>query len=180
MTGKKICYTSLVRNIIFGVVALLIISLSILLFAFMITREPELLDSKRTVGTPGELPEEYGYSVYSATDICDIAICGAPDIIDGKEVKLYLTNPETNDLYIRAEIYTVKFTYNENGEITAAEPDKLIGKSGFICPGEYVESLTLKKRLSKEQTPVMIKIATYSPDDETSRGFFYINTTLVK
>ena len=58
--------------------------------------------------------------------------------------------------------------------------DELLGKTGFIRPGEYVETLTLDNKLKDSETYAMIKIATYNIDDGTSNGTFFVNTILYK
>ncbi len=176
---RSFCYTSFKRTLIIVVVSVLIVAVAVLAFVFMLGVKPELLDKNRVPGLPSDLPEEQGYRSYSAANICDVALCGNP-LIDGKEVKLYLTNPASNDVWIRAEIYSVSFTYDLSGKVTAASPDKKLGESGFIKPGEYLESVCLSHKLEGDDSGVyvMIKIATYIEETATSNGFFYVNTVL--
>ena len=72
----------------------------------------------------------------------------------------------------------MSFTYDTSGNITAASPDKKLGESGFIRPGEYVETVSLSRKLKEDKVYVMIKIATYVEETGTSNGYFYINTAL--
>lgn len=172
---RNLCYTSFKRTLILLVLSVLIIALAVFLFIVMIGTKPELLDESRISGVPSDIPEEQGYQAYSAEGICDVALCGNP-LIDGKQVKLILTNPASNSVWLRAEIYSVSFTYDAAGNITAASPDRKLGESGFLCPGEYVESVSLSRKLKGDKIYVMIKIATYVEQTGMSNGFFYINT----
>lgn len=176
---SRICYTALRRAVLFAVTALLVLAAGVGIFLWMLTLEPAFFDENARVGTPEVLAEERGYTSYVADGVCAVSLCGNPEI-DGKDVKLFLTCPAENDVFLRAEIYSVKFTFDAMGNVTSANPDKLLGKSGFLRPGEYVESITLEEPLSEEMTYVMIKIGTYVEETGTSNGFFYINTALLK
>ena len=115
---KSICYTSLRQAIKFILAALILIVLAVGIFLWMLTIKPNIYDKNRKSGIPEALPEEFGYTFYQAQDICDVWICGNP-YFDGKNVDFYVTNPTTNEgIAIRAEIYTVAFTRDENGNIT--------------------------------------------------------------
>ena len=59
-------------------------------------------------------------------------------------------------------------------------PDKLLGRTGFIHPGTYVEKVTLDKELSDGDTPVYIKIALRDGETGQSLGSFLVGTTLHK
>lgn len=174
---RNLCYTSFRRTLILVILVVLAVALASFVFILMLHTSPELLDKNRLSGTPSDIPEEQGYRSYSAEGVCDVALCGNP-IIDGKSVRLFLTNPASNAVWLRAEIYSVSFTYDAAGNITAASPDKKLGESGFICPGEYVESVSLSRKLKGDKVYVMIKIATYVEETGTSNGFYYINTAL--
>ena len=127
-------------------------------------------------GVPAEIDEARGYTVFPVDGVCTVALCGNPEI-NGKEVQFYLTNMTEGDISLRAEVYSVNFTVDHAGNITAKEADKLLGKTDFIHSGEYVETLTLKKALS-EPTYVMIKIATYDEATGRSQGSFFVETVL--
>ena len=174
---RNLCYTSFRRTLILIILAVLAAGLAFSAFFLMLHISPSLLDKNRLSGVPSDIPEEQGYRSYSAEGVCDVALCGNP-LIDGKSVRLLLTNPESNTVWLRAEIYSVSFTYDTSGNITAASPDKKLGESGFIRPGEYVETVSLSRKLKEDKVYVMIKIATYVEETGTSNGYFYINTAL--
>ena len=181
MKRQTICYTSIKRIVTLSVIAAIVVAAAVAVFAWLVSIEAPLLDENAVVGSPeAALPEDATYKLFCAEGICDAAICEIPEVTDGKNVHLFLTNPETNSVYIRAEIYTVAFVRNKDGQITDYYHDELLGKTGFIRPGEYVETLVLDDALEAEETYAMIKIATYNVDDGTSNGTFFVNTILYK
>ena len=150
-------------------------------FVLLASAKPQLLDKNAVIGTPEDiLSEDATYRMFCAEGICDAALCEVPKISNRRDAQIFLTNPESNSVYIRAEIYSVVFIYDDQGQITSYYHDKLLGKTGFIRPGEYVETLRLDKKLSDDSSYALIKIATYNPDNETSNGAFFINTILYK
>ena len=181
MKKQILCFTSIKRIALISLAALLVTAAAVAGFVLLVSSEPPLLDENAVLGSPAEsLPEDSTYRLFCAEGICDVALCELPKITDARDLHIYLTNPENNSVYIRAEIYTVVFIRNEKGQITDYYHDKLLGKTGFIRPGEYVETLTLDKKLSENETYALIKIATYNPENKTSNGSFFINTMLYK
>lgn len=176
---NRICYTAVRRYILFAVALMLVFAIGIGIFCWMLTLEPAFFDANAKAGAPEGLAEERGYTSYVADGVCAVALCGNPEI-DGKDVKLFLTSPPENEVFLRAEIYSVRFTFDAAGKVTAANPDQLLGKSGFLRPNEYVETITLDESLTEDITYVMIKIGTYVEETGTSNGFFYVNTALMK
>lgn len=180
MKNKTVCYTSLRRNIALGAAIALLVAAAAAVFVWLISIEPPFFDENAVVGDPTAfVTEEDGYSLYEAEGVCNVALCGYLKT-DGKEAKIYLTNPEENEVFLRAEVYTVAFVYDESGNITDYYEDELLGKTGFLRPGEYVETVKLDKVPSEEQSYIMVKIATYNEADGTSNGSFFINTMLYK
>jgi hypothetical protein len=164
-----------------SVIAVLLAAAAVAVFAWLVSIEAPFFDENAVAGSPEDrLNGNETYRLYSAQGICDAAVCELPVVTDGKNVHLFLTNPETNTVYIRAEIYTVAFVRNANGQETDYYHDELLGKTGFIRPGEYVETLVLDDALDAAETYAMIKIATYNIDDGTSNGTFFVNTILYK
>lgn len=97
---------------------------------------------------------------------------------DAGYASIYLTSPADNDVLIRAELYSVKTVYDESTGQATFLPDKLLGKTGFIRPGTYVEKVRVKGLRSGENTKVMVKISTMYEESGTSKGIFYIRTTV--
>ena len=59
-------------------------------------------------------------------------------------------------------------------------PDRLLGRTGFIHPGTWVETLTLEEPLTKAETPIYIKIGLGDPESGRSLGSFLVGTTFYK
>jgi hypothetical protein len=179
MKRQTICYTSIKRIVIFSVIAAIVLAAAVAVFTWLVSIEAPFFDENAVTGSPADLlNDNETYRLFQAQNICDAALCELPEVTDGKDVHLFLTNPETNSVYIRAEIYTVAFVRNKDGQVTDYYHDELLGKTGFIRPGEYVETLVLDDSLDAAETYAMIKIATYNIDDGTSNGTFFVNTIL--
>lgn len=166
---RKICYTSLKQTVLIGLAALLIIAIGVGIFVWMLTIEPPFFDEKSVIGIPENIPAEKGYSYFNEADICEAYLCQNPDF-DGKNADFYFTSPKENEgIFIRLEVYTLQFIYDEKGNKTGATHGDLLGKSGFIRPGEYVKTVTLSKEL-KEQTQVVLKIGVYEEETGKNKG----------
>ena len=174
---SRICVTSLKRNILIGLAGAVVLAILVALFMLMIGVEAKHYETEAILGVPG-LTEADGYAVYSAPGVCDVGLCGAP-VIDGKDVYIYLTNPETNKVAIRIEFYTPLMVQQADGTFEPV-PDKRLGGTAFIRPGEYVELARLRRKLRDDQTNVMMKVSTLNMETRSSVGFFYVNTVFSK
>lgn len=174
-----VCKTQLKQNIRTGLAVFLLVAVVGAISYALYTREPELIDPAETAGEPIALDAAYGYSELTPQGLpCAVRLCGMPKV-EGKDVYLNLTSPDYNIYLVRAEVYSVVMEDSGNGQQKPA-PGKLLGKTGFIHPGTYVEKLQLDKNLNSGETPVYIKIALREEDTGHSGGFFYVGTTFVK
>ena len=176
---RRVCHTSCKQQapLVLGVLAILIVAVAV--FLFLLSLEPNYFDEAAVRGTPDVVDgEAHGYETFNAIGIGKAMLCGMPEI-KGKDVYFYLTNPEDNTVAIRLEIYTPLMVQKSDGSYEPV-PDKLLGESGFIRPGEYVERVQLDKRLAAPRTNVMIKIATLDEATGRSNGYFFVNTVLVQ
>ena len=170
---QKICYTSLKQTLFITLIGVLIVAFAIGIFVWILSIEPPFFDEESKVGFPQEIPKEKGFSYFNEADVCAAYLCQNPDF-DGKNADLFFTSPEENEGYfIRVEVYTVDYLYDENGKKTGTKLGDLLGKSGFIRPGEYVETVHLKKKL-KEQTFVALKVGVYEEATGRNRGSMLI------
>ena len=177
---RSVCMTQLKRNIRAGALVGLLVAVVLVASYALYHREPEIIDPAETVGEPIALDEAYGYSELTPPSLaCTVRLCGTPEV-DGKDVYLYLTSVEYNAYLIRAEIYDVQMQVNEATGEKKPSPGKLLGQTGFIHPGTYVEKLHLDKGLKNGENPVYIKIALRDEESGCSEGFFYLGTTFVK
>lgn len=119
-------------------------------------------DAAAVSGTP-QVDERYGYSTLQVDEEYAVVLCGVP-ANDGQTVDFYLTNPEANKVWFRAEVL------NEDG--------KQIGSTGVLRQGEYLPSIALTEPLTERETPVTIRIVAYEPNTWRSRGNINLNLTL--
>ena len=177
---RFVCMTQLKRNIRTGLVVGLVVAAVLALSYALYTRQGDIMDPNEQSGEPVALAQELGYSELVPPGIsCRVRLCGTPKV-EGRDVYLNLTNPAHNSYLLRAEIYTVKAQRDASTGQTTTVPDKLLGMSGFIHPGTYVEKVRLDQELKNGENPVYIKIALREEDTGHSGGFFYLGTTFVK
>ena len=177
---RSVCTTHLKQNIRIGAVIALVFAVVLAAAYALYNRETELLDPNALPGEPVALEEAYGYSQLAPQGVpCVVRLCGNPEV-DGKDVSLNLTSLDANSYLVRAEIYSVAVEVNSTTGEQKPVPDKLLGQTGFIRPGTYVEKLHLDKGLKKGETPVYIKIALRDEETGHSGGSFYVGTTFVK
>lgn len=169
--------TKLKRDILIILTSVALAALVIVGFVLVLRMEPKIIDKNEVAGEPENSSSISGYVAYETADVCKVKICCEPTL-DGKYANIYLTSPSDNKVLIRAEFYSVKVVYNEQTGQASFLPDKLLGKTGFIHPGTYVKQVKIKGVESGKDTKVMVKISTMSEEDGTSKGIFYIRTTI--
>ncbi|EET58833.1 hypothetical protein BRYFOR_09121 [Marvinbryantia formatexigens DSM 14469] len=121
---------------------------------------PPPFEEDAVQGVP-DVPEELGYSELDA-QAYKVSVCGAPVVQDGKAV-LYLTDPDSSGVWLKVRIL------DGTGQV--------LGESGLLKPGEYVEAVTLSA-IPGEDTAVQLKIMAYEPDTYHSAGAAALNTVL--
>ena len=176
---RSVCRTQFKRTAMM-VSAVTLVSLIILLAGvWLLTRPVDIMEDNAVPGEPSALNEKYGYSQLMPQGFGLVRICATPPV-EGKDIRLYLTNPAANPHLLRAEIYTaIPRTDASTGKITW-EPGTFLGRTGFIQPGTYVESLTLNKSLSAGENKVIVKLAMRNAETGKSEGFVYLNMILLK
>ena len=127
------------------------------------------------LGEPKNQAESSGYVSYEAPEVCRVKICCEPVVEDGY-ASIYLMNPSDNNVLIRAELYSVQTVYDEQTGQASFLPNKLLGKTGFVHPGSYVEKVKVKGVKLGDEIKVMVKISTMYEDTRISN--FYIRTTV--
>ena len=155
--------------IILSVVALLSLAfMTVTLFAFGGKGEkpafvPPDFDANALIGTP-EPPEDSGYRVVCREGMSfEVGLCGRVAVRD-KSARVYLTNPEVNTLWLKIRIY--------DGQGT------VIGESGLVKPGEYIESISLSREVDVSER-IQLKIMSYEPETYYSGGAIVMNPMLV-
>ena len=173
---STVCITQLKRNIFTALIAAVILCGIILLYVFVFTRPVEIMDENAIPGQPEALDEKYGYSEIVPQGLCVVRLCGTPYIENGNEVFFYFTNPEVNLHPMRIDVYSAELVTDQSGK-SSYQPGKHLGKSGFVAPGSYIESVRLNTKIKKE-TPVVIKVGLRNEETGVSEGFFYLNVVL--
>lgn len=157
------------QNYILPLAAVLcVLSLAVMVFA--LTRQevqtemeeftPPPFDSTAVVGTPA-VPDGLGWQELDAKAY-KAGICGQ-FIPKGNTADVWLTNTESNTVWLKVRVL------DGNGNI--------LGETGIIKPGEYVQSVTLDTA-PKTGKPIVLKIMAYQPDTYYSEGAVSLNTTI--
>jgi hypothetical protein len=140
-----------------GVLAALAAALLIVL----LTREDEIIvndfvppafDSAAVSG----LPVGVDTSIYGTLILADgiaVSLYSAPTVTDGT-AQVYFASPASNTAWVRLRLLDAQGV--------------LLGETGLLRPGEYVESLILQTPPKAAQ--VIAKILTYEPDTYYSMG----------
>ena len=123
---------------------------------------PPAFDSLAVRGVP-EVPEELQYSSpYREGMAYRFSVC-ANVKMDGSKAVVYFTNAEENSVYLKLRVL------DEDGNI--------LGETGLLKPGEYVEGVELGETFSA-RTTISLKIMSYEPDTYMSEGSVVLKTTI--
>lgn len=112
-------------------------------------------------GTP-QVPAELGWSRLQIRAGLEASVCGELKAENGR-VALWFYNHETSDSWIKLRLL------DEKGNI--------LGETGLLRPGEYVQYLTLDTVPTKSCT-VILKVMGYTPETYHSAGSLGLETTL--
>ena len=113
-------------------------------------------------GAP-QVEERYGYALLQVGEGYGVQLCGLP-ANDGQTVQFFLTNPDSNEVWFRAEVLD--------------EEGRLLASTGVLRPNEYLPSITLDEPLTEAETPVTVRIVAYEPHTWQSRGNVNLKVTL--
>ena len=150
-------------------IAVTILSVAVMLSALLLTGKeqkaefvPPPFDPAAQAGTP-VVPDDLAYGeLYQDGMAYRFSICGMVTAQDSNAI-VYLTNPAENDVWLKVRLYS------EIGE--------LLGESGLIRPGEYVEGVALST-IPQSGTPIKMKIMGYVPESYHSAGAVVLNTEM--
>ena len=157
------------KNYILPLAAVLCaVSLAVMVFA--LTRQevqtemgeftPPPFDGGAVVGSP-TVPDGLGWKELDAK-VYKAGICGK-FIPKGNTADVWLTNPESNTVWLKVRVLD--------------EKGNTLGETGIIKPGEYVQSVELDN-VPKAGKPIVLKIMAYQPDTYYSEGAVSLNTTI--
>lgn len=121
---------------------------------------PPSFDEAAQTGIP-VVPDGLGWQELDATAF-KVSVCGKI-IPNGVSADVWLTNPENNTVWLKLRVL------DKNGTI--------LGETGLIRPGEYVQTVTLDT-MPKAGTSIVLKLMSYQPDTYYSEGAVTLDTTI--
>lgn len=121
---------------------------------------PPPFEANAKKGVP-DVSEGLGYSQLDATAY-KVSLCGNPSM-EGSSADIWLTNPADNKVWFKLRIF------DREGSI--------LGESGLLKPGEYVQKISLKEE-PKPAQEIIMKIMAYEPDTYYSAGAVTLNTRM--
>lgn len=122
---------------------------------------PPAFDPAAVVGTP-EVPEGLGYGELDVKGIYKVSVCGVVRP-NGNKADVFLTNPVENAVWLKLRILDAE------GE--------LLGETGLIRPGEYVQSVTLS-RVPEQGSAITMRVMSYEPQTYYSAGEAKLTTKI--
>ena len=123
---------------------------------------PPPFEAAAIAGTP-TVPAELGYGeLWQEGMTYRFSVCGNVRM-HGREAAVYFTNPSVNVAWLKLRVYS------ESGE--------LLGETGLIKPGEYVENVTLSKEPAVG-TKIVLKSMGYEPETYHSTGAVTLKTSI--
>ena len=130
------------------------------------TFAPPPFESEAVQGGP-EVPENLGYSPLDIPGAYQAALCGKVVEQDGK-ADIWFTNSKENTVWLKLRVLD--------------KEGRLLGETGLLKPGEYVQSVDLSKSSTAldDGMEIQLKVMAYEPDTYHSAGAVILNTTLEK
>ena len=125
---------------------------------------PPEFDPAALPGTPGDLAADLAYGKLELKPDAIVSMC-ANVKIENDAARVFLTSHEGNYGWLKIKLL------DEEGE--------LLGQSGLIRPGEYLESVPLT-RLPEESGLITAKLLIYEPDTYLSLGSAGVQVMLIK
>lgn len=122
---------------------------------------PPPFDETAVVGTP-DVAEELGWSELAVREGYLVHVCGVLNSDDAKTVAVWFTSDEGNDVWLKLRMRDAEGT--------------IIGQTGIIKPGEYVERMELNE--NAHSGDVVLEIMGYEPETYYSAGAVGLATTL--
>lgn len=159
MEGREKIVVSLVG----AVCALSLLVMGVVLYRHNQTPpfQPPAFDPAAQVGTP-TVAQEYQWTPVEVTDGYTISLCAQPRV-EGDEAVVFFTSPQDNQVWVKLQLLT--------------QEGKLLGESGVVRNGAYVERVTLAQPVTQD-TPVVMQVVGYTPETWYSAGNVQLNTQL--
>ena len=122
---------------------------------------PPPFEENAVVGVP-EVDEALGWSELAVRDGYVVHVCGMLNSYDGETVAVWFTSDANNDVWLKLRMRDTEGT--------------ILGQTGILRPGEYVEYMTLNE--SAHTGDVILEIMGYEPETYYSAGTVGLSTTL--
>ena len=136
-----------------------------LLLIFLPEKQPKVVfippsdEPMAREGIPETTADEGYRQIHTAGMHYTAMMCGNPRVGE-KGLRLCFTNPEDNAVWLRLRLY------DESGQI--------VGETGILRPGEYVESVPLAEG-TNPAGPFTAEIMSYQPETYFSQGAVRVN-----
>lgn len=121
---------------------------------------PPEFEKEAKQGTP-KVPESLGYMPLDVSEGFRVSVCGNLKT-DGDTAEIWLTSAKENQVWLKLQLY---------------EGTRLLGETGVLKPGEYVQKVHLSN-VSAKTTEVKMKLIAYTPDTWYSAGNVELKTML--
>ena len=150
------------QKIVVSLVVTLLLVAIIVLVSVVALRKPETevldftpppFDENAVAGVPENVDQSMGYGKLSVEGKYFFAMCGNPTL-KGDQLRVFFTCNAENDVWLLLKVYDTE--------------GDLIGKSGIVRMGEYVEYVTLDK--IPDENKLMFRILSYEPETYYSNG----------
>lgn len=115
---------------------------------------PPEFDASAQNGTPGALDAALSYGSLELTERTVVSMC-ANIICENNAARVYFTSHDGNEGWLKIKLFDADGT--------------LLGQSGLLRPGQYIESVTLTA-VPKKSGLIVAKILIYEPDTYLSLG----------
>ena len=124
---------------------------------------PPAFDENVLTGTPAESLEHVGYGTLNLNEQAKVAMCANVLVQDGT-AQVYFTSPGENTAWLRLQLMD--------------EKGNLLGQTGLLRPGTYVEGVSLTS-VPKKTGLVMARILIYEPETYYSLGSASVQVMLI-
>ena len=146
-----------------SVVCLLLLIIGAILFCIFARYRPPKHDEAAKQGNP-KPAEEYLYGTAQTEYNYVIGMAANLYQQENGDVYIYFTNSIANDVYLRCELIDQK-------------TKKVLYSTGYIEPGEYIESVN-NSRVANQEYDLIVKVYAYTKDVFTSEGTTEISLKL--
>lgn len=163
MTKKK--YVPLILSAWMCIIALVVMTAVLIqpvTQSEQLTFTPPPFDQSAVKGTP-DVPKDLGWGEIDA-QVYTASVCGVV-VLSDHSADVWFTNPESNSVWLKLRVL------DDNGNI--------LGETGIIKPGEYVQTLTFTE-IPKMDDTIALKLMAYEAETYYSAGSAALITTITR